>query len=80
MAAAAWAPQTAHVVTGGSDGEVLLWELGGGPRTPRGAEDEPLSPVRRYTVRSEVAALGWSAAWPRHLAIAFGRSLQVLRL
>lgn len=76
-----WAPQSAsHVGSAGEDGQVLIWDVGanGGP-TPsqQGASAEP---ILAYSAGAPVNNMDWCGLHYDWIAIAYGSSIQTLRV
>eukprot|EP01090_Pellita_catalonica_P013125 TRINITY_DN3045_c0_g2_i1.p1 TRINITY_DN3045_c0_g2~~TRINITY_DN3045_c0_g2_i1.p1 ORF type:complete len:251 (+),score=44.49 TRINITY_DN3045_c0_g2_i1:44-754(+) len=72
--ALAWAPQSScHLSTAGDDAMALIWDLSSMPK--------PIEePILAYRAQGEVNQLQWSTAQPEWISIAFGSTLQILRV
>jgi WD40 repeat protein len=73
--ALAWSPQGAHLAGGATDGHMVVW-----PTPPPGAQPlrEPLPPPFGFQADGEINALSWAGPQPGVVAIAHGKTLQVL--
>ena len=72
--AVAWAPHSScHICSAGDDTQALIWDLSS---MPRPIED----PILAYSADAEINQLQWSAATPDWVGIAFGKSIQILRV
>uniref|UniRef100_A0A7S3PIY0 Uncharacterized protein n=1 Tax=Aplanochytrium stocchinoi TaxID=215587 RepID=A0A7S3PIY0_9STRA len=72
--AIAWAPHSpSHICTAGDDTQALIWHLSD---MPRPIED----PILAYSADSHINNLQWSSATPDWVAIAYDKSIQVLRV
>ena len=79
--ALAWAPHSScHLCTAGDDSQALIWDLSA-TSAPGGASDGlGLDPILAYGAGAEISQLQWSATQPDWIAIAFSKSLQILRV
>jgi WD repeat-containing protein 68 len=69
-----WAPHSScHMSSGGDDSQVLIWDLASVPETIT-------DPLLVYNAKSEISNLQWSSNQPEWSAIAFDKSLQILRV
>eukprot|EP01125_Pyxidicula_operculata_P015831 TRINITY_DN5393_c0_g1_i1.p1 TRINITY_DN5393_c0_g1~~TRINITY_DN5393_c0_g1_i1.p1 ORF type:complete len:329 (-),score=46.99 TRINITY_DN5393_c0_g1_i1:88-1074(-) len=70
----AWAPHSQyHICTAADDKQALIWDL---QSLPKPIQD----PILAYQADAPVNQLQWSSAHPDWIAIAFGQSLQILRV
>jgi len=70
----AWAPHSScHICTSGDDKQALIWDLSSMPKPI----DEP---ILAYNAEAEINQLQWSSALPDWIGIAFGSTLQILRV
>mmetsp|Transcript_10693 Transcript_10693/g.35356 ORF Transcript_10693/g.35356 Transcript_10693/m.35356 type:complete len:340 (-) Transcript_10693:278-1297(-) len=76
----AWAPHSScHVCTAGDDSQALIWDLSTAS-APGGGDGGGLDPILAYDAGAEISQLQWSATQPDWIAIAFSKSLQILRV
>eukprot|EP01086_Lenisia_limosa_P009240 TRINITY_DN32514_c0_g1_i1.p1 TRINITY_DN32514_c0_g1~~TRINITY_DN32514_c0_g1_i1.p1 ORF type:complete len:331 (-),score=59.12 TRINITY_DN32514_c0_g1_i1:35-1027(-) len=69
-----WAPHSScHVCTAGDDSQVLIWDLS---HMPNAVDD----PILSYGAGAEVNALQWSTSQPDWVAVAFDKTIQILRV
>ena len=74
--AVAWAPHSSsHICTCSDDSHALIWDLSsiGGPKP---VED----PILAYDAKKEINNMLWSESQPDWISIAFGDTLQILRV
>ncbi|CAM9355552.1 unnamed protein product [Chrysoparadoxa australica] len=72
--AVAWAPHSScHICTASDDAQALIWDLSAVPH-PVG------DPILAYTADESINNLQWSKRHPEWVCIAFGKSLQLLRV
>mmetsp|Transcript_8773 Transcript_8773/g.15068 ORF Transcript_8773/g.15068 Transcript_8773/m.15068 type:complete len:326 (-) Transcript_8773:38-1015(-) len=72
--AATWAPHSScHVSTAADDGNALIWDLAPLPRPI-------VDPMLAFGAPAPINQLQWSSTQPDWLAIAFGNSVQLLRV
>jgi WD repeat-containing protein 68 len=71
-----WAPQSSgHIVTAGDDAQALVWEI------VAATKGKPIhDPILTYTSEAEINQLSWNAAQPEWIAVAFGDTVQALRV
>ncbi|KAI9034534.1 WD40-repeat-containing domain protein [Hyaloraphidium curvatum] len=71
-----WAPQSSgHIVTAGDDAQALVWEI------VAATKGKPIhDPILAYTAESEINQLSWNASQPEWIAVAFGDTVQALRV
>ena len=73
----AWAPHSScHICSAGDDAQALIWDLS----TINQLSEGGLDPVLAYEAGSEINQLQWSSTQPDWIAIAFSKSLQILRV
>jgi WD repeat-containing protein 68 len=73
----AWAPHSSsHICTAGDDSQALIWDLSSMSQPSDGGID----PILAYGAGAEISQLQWSATQPDWIGIAFGKSLQILRV
>jgi len=69
-----WAPHSScHICTAGDDKQALIWDLS---VMPNAVTD----PILSYKADSEITSLQWSATQFDWVAIAFGKTLQMLKV
>ena len=68
-----------HVCTAGDDSQALIWDLST-TSAPGGGDGGGLDPILAYDAGAEISQLQWSATQPDWIAIAFSKSLQILRV
>jgi WD repeat-containing protein 68 len=72
--ALAWAPHSScHICTAADDRQALIWDLS---KMPKPIQD----PILAYNAEAAINQLQWSSTYPDWIAIAFGQSLQILRV
>eukprot|EP01126_Amoeba_proteus_P008365 TRINITY_DN13093_c0_g2_i1.p1 TRINITY_DN13093_c0_g2~~TRINITY_DN13093_c0_g2_i1.p1 ORF type:complete len:223 (-),score=26.11 TRINITY_DN13093_c0_g2_i1:190-858(-) len=72
--ALSWAPHSScHICTASDDRQVLIWDVGSLP----GPVPDPFL---GYTAKSSVSQVEWSSSQPEWLSIAFGKTLEILRV
>jgi len=72
--AIAWAPHsTCHICTAGDDRQALIWDLSSMPKPVQ-------DPILAFHADGAVNQLQWSNSHPDWIAIAFGQTLQMLRV
>jgi len=72
--ALAWAPHSScHICTAADDRQALIWDLSNMPKPIH-------DPILAYTADAAINQLQWSAAHSDWIAIAFGPTLQILRV
>jgi len=72
--ALAWAPHSSsHICTAADDRQALIWDLS---NIPKPIHD----PILAYNAEAAINQLQWSVAHPDWIAIAFGQTLQILRV
>ena len=73
----AWAPHSScHICTAGDDSQALIWDLSSMSQPSEGG----LDPILAYGAGAEVSQLHWSSSQPDWIAIAFDKSMQILRV
>ena len=76
----AWAPHSScHLCTAGDDSQALIWDLSA-TSAPGATDGLGLDPILAYGAGAEISQLQWSATQPDWIAIAFSKSLQILRV
>lgn len=69
-----WAPNSCyHICTAGDDCQALIWDL---QTSAHPIED----PILAYSAEAEITMLQWSVNQPNWVAIAFNKTLQLLRV
>jgi WD repeat-containing protein 68 len=72
-----WAPHSSsHICTAGDDAQALIWDLS----TMATPNDGGLDPILAYGAGAEISQLRWSSTQPDWIAVAFSKSLQILRV
>mmetsp|Transcript_26811 Transcript_26811/g.26450 ORF Transcript_26811/g.26450 Transcript_26811/m.26450 type:complete len:195 (+) Transcript_26811:380-964(+) len=72
--AISWAPNSScYICTAGDDRQALIWDL-------RRTLGEVREPMMVYGAEAEIISLSWSVLQPNWVAIAYNKSLQLLKL
>ena len=72
-----WAPHSSsHICSAGDDAQALIWDLS----TMATPNDGGLDPILAYGAGAEISQLRWSSTQPDWIAVAFSKSLQILRV
>lgn len=70
-----WAPHSPkHICTAGEDQQALIWDLSDSPKT------SPVEPILSYQATGSINKMQWSTVHPDWVAIAYEKSLQILRV
>ncbi|KAJ3195539.1 ddb1 and cul4 associated factor 7 [Irineochytrium annulatum] len=71
-----WAPHSSgHICSAGDDSQALVWDITHLPKS------RPLrDPILAYHAESSINQLSWSTTSPEWVAIAFGQSIQALKV
>eukprot|EP01127_Copromyxa_protea_P022783 TRINITY_DN8347_c0_g1_i2.p1 TRINITY_DN8347_c0_g1~~TRINITY_DN8347_c0_g1_i2.p1 ORF type:complete len:331 (-),score=47.83 TRINITY_DN8347_c0_g1_i2:51-1043(-) len=74
LTALSWAPHSStHICTASDDRQALIWDISA---LPKPIED----PILAYNANESISQLQWSVTHSDWISIAFGRSLQMLRV
>jgi WD repeat-containing protein 68 len=72
----AWAPHSSgHLCSTGDDGQALIWDV-----THMTKSKVIQDPILAYGAPSEVNQLAWNSSAPEWVSIAFGNTVQALRV
>lgn len=75
--AVCWAPHSScHICSAGDDAQALIWDLGGVAQPAEAG----LDPILAYTAAAEINSLAWSGLAPDWIMVAFGSTVQCLRV